>query len=256
MTTSPIYDAANPATRTALLLGADGVERLAASRVIVFGAGGVGSWCIEALARAGVGHIAIVDSDIAAPSNLNRQLVALHSTVGQLKVNIAALRVHDINPAARVEAIASVYDARTAAQFALDSYDVIVDAIDSVAPKALLIVNGTRCRHARLVSSMGAALKTDLLQITQAPFERVKGDPLARALRDRFRRTGIGPARKFRCVYSPQLVRNKALPGHDSDTAQTANGLKRVNGTLVTTTASFGLHLAQLTLDTLLRPTK
>ena len=241
--------------RAELLLGHDGLEALGASRVILFGVGGVGSWCAEALARSGVGHITLVDSDTVATSNINRQLVADTGTVGRVKVDVMAHRIHAVNPACRIHAIAGIYDETTAASFHLDSYDIVIDAIDSLAPKARLILEATRCRHARLVSSMGAALKTDIFAIATAEFWDVAGCPLARALRQRFKRLGQYPSRKFKCVYSPQLVANRELPGV-AETADTANGLKRVNGTLVTTTATFGLALAQLAIDTIIARTR
>ncbi len=238
-----------PQQRTALLLGDGGMARLRGARVIVFGVGGVGSWCAEALARTGVGAITVVDSDTVAPSNINRQLVADRTTAGQLKVDVMARRIHAVNPDCRVHAVAGVYCEDNAAGFALDSYDVIVDAIDSLDAKASLILNATRCRHARLVSSMGAALKTDILAVGVAEFYQVKGCPLARALRDRFRRLGRFPARKFKCVYCPKSVKNSMeLPPSD-----TPNGRKRVNGTIVTTTATFGLLLAQLAIEKILQ---
>lgn len=239
-------------SRTALLLGDADMDALANARIIVFGTGGVGSWCIEALARCGVGAITIVDSDTVSVSNINRQLVADFTSVGAIKTTVMAQRIINVNPACQVQASACVYNEGTAHLFSLDSYDVVVDAIDSVGPKALLIERATRCRHARLVSSMGAALKTDIFAITEAEFNNVTGDPLSRALRDRFKRLGTRPARKFRCVYSPQIVRNK----QDAGTDNTANGRKRVNGTIVTTTAAFGLALAQLAIQTAIKRKK
>lgn len=237
-------------SRTRLLMGAQAMDALARARVIVFGVGGVGSWCAEALARSGVGAITVVDSDTVAVSNINRQLVADRDTVGQMKTTVMARRILAVNPTCRVEGVAGVYDASTADSFPLDSFDVVVDAIDSVASKALLILRATRCRHARLVSSMGAALKTDVFAISRASsLDAVKGCPLARALRQHFRKTGTAPARKFPCVFSPQLVPNRL----DAGTDNTANGLKRVNGTMVTTTAAFGLALAQLAIETAIR---
>ena len=233
--------------RTGLLLGDDAMRRLAEARVIVLGCGGVGSWCVEALARSGVGHITVVDSDTVAVSNINRQLVADFTTVGQLKADVMARRIHNVSPSCRVHAVAGVYTVAVADSFDLDGYDVIVDAIDSLDAKADLILRATRCRHARLVSSMGAALKTDILAVDVAEFYSVKGCPLARALRDRFKRMGHFPARKFKCVYSPKSQPNC----HELPPSLTANGAKRVNGTLVTATAVFGLLLAQLTLDRL-----
>lgn len=240
--------------RTALLMGGDAVRAFNNARVAVFGVGGVGSWCVEALARAGVGHLLLVDSDAVEVSNINRQLPATFLTVGSPKVSEMAMRVHAINPDCKVETWCGVYTRENAGQFPLKDYDVIVDAIDSVDSKAALIVNATRIPGLKLVSSMGAALKKDILKIRVAKFEKVEGDALARALRQRFRRTGIYPRRQFRCVYSPEQCQNfRATAAGDAgkDTTLTINGLKRVNGTLVTTTAAFGLMLAQLTLEEL-----
>ena len=226
------------------------MDALARARVIVFGVGGVGSWCAEALARVGVGEITVVDSDTVAVSNINRQLVADFHTVGSPKVTIMLQRILSVSPDCRVHGVCAVYDEATADTFDLDSHDVVVDAIDSVASKALLMLRATRCRHARLVSSMGAALKTDIFSIRRArSLDEVTGCPLARAVRQRFRRLGVSPSRRFPCVFSPQLVQNAAETTADL----TANGLKRVNGTMVTTTAAFGLALAQLAIETALR---
>lgn len=231
--------------RAELLLGPEGLAELGACRFIIFGVGGVGSWCAEALARSGALDITLVDSDTVDPTNINRQLVADFSTVGRVKTTVMAQRIHSVSPGCRIHAFAGVYNSDTAPLFSLDDYDVVIDAIDSLQPKALLILNATACRHARLVSSMGAALKTDIFQIAHAEFWNVKGCPLARALRQTFKRTGKFPKRKFQCVYSPQLVQNAV----DAGTSSTPNGTKRVNGTLVTTTATFGLALAQLAIQ-------
>lgn len=225
--------------RTELLLGQTALERLGRLRVIVFGIGGVGSWCAEALARSGVGHITLVDSDIVAPGNINRQLIATSETIGRPKVDVAAERLRSINPDIDVRPVHGIYTADTAADFDLEAYDWVVDAIDSVADKALLIYNAT-ASSARLVSSMGAACKTDLTQIRIVEFWKVEGDPLARALRQRFRRSGIFPKRKFSCAYSPQQVPNVRL----AESEVTVNGAKRPNGTVVFATAAFGLALA------------
>lgn len=235
-------------SRTALLLGEEAMNHLRAARVIVFGVGGVGSWCVEALARAGVGKITVVDSDSVAPSNINRQLVASVPTLGIPKVTVMARRILDVNPDCRVSTAASAYNEHTAPSFRLNEYDLVVDAIDSLAPKALLINSATRTPGVQLVSSMGAALKTDVFDIAEAEFRNVTGCPLARALRDRFRKSGVYPARKFRCVYSP--LRSRQGMGGES---LTPNGPKRVNGTIVTTTAAFGLALAQLAVESIIR---
>lgn len=237
-------------SRTRLLLGDDAVSCLNAARVIVFGAGGVGSWCVEALARAGVGSLTIVDSDTVVPSNINRQLVADTLTAGSPKVTAMARRIYAVNPQCHIHAICSMYNESTAPTFNLAGYDLVVDAIDSVGPKAHLIIEATRL-CVPLVSSMGAALKTDITQIrVTRDFRSVQGDALARALRQRFKRTGVWPSRRFTCVYSPQQPPSSMQS--EACAADTPNGRKRVNGTLVTTTAAFGLILAQTAIDSLL----
>ena len=229
-------------SRTRLLIGDEAMNRLAEARVIIFGIGGVGSWAAEALARAGVGHLTLVDSDEVAASNINRQLIALTSTVGQPKVDVMARRVADINPDCDVTAIRDVYSPENADRWNLEDYDIVVDAIDSLASKAELILRTTSARRPRLVSSMGAALKSDPLKIDVAEFGKVRGCPLARALRDRFKRQGVWPRRRFQAVYSPELLKN-AMP---TEAEMTINGMKRPNGTIVTATATFGLILADL----------
>lgn len=234
--------------RTRLLLGDDAMARLARARVIVFGIGGVGSWAVEALARTGVGHLTIVDSDTVAASNINRQLVALNSTIGRPKVEVMAGRIADINPDCDVTPINDVYTLENADQWNLEDYDIVIDAIDSLASKAELILRTTSARHPRLIASMGAALKGDPLKIDVAEFGKVRGCPLARALRDRFKRQGVWPRRKFQAVYSPELLKNTA----ETHAELTVNGMKRPNGTLVYTTAVFGLTLAHLTVQKLI----
>lgn len=232
-------------SRLQLLYGPEALERLRAAKVIVFGVGGVGSWCAEALARCAIGHITIVDSDKVDPSNINRQLVALESTVGRAKVDVMARRIADINPDCRIVTVEGRYTPDTAPDFALETYDAVVDAIDSLADKADLILRVCSLEHTRLFSSMGAALKTDISQISTAEFWQVKGCPLALALRQRFKRTGCFPARKFKCVYSPEHREN-----HTEDIP--AGGGRMPNGTVVFATAAFGLTLAQLVINHLL----
>lgn len=240
--------------RSRLLLGDDTMTRLDEARVIVIGTGGVGSWCAEALVRTGLTHLTIVDSDTVCPSNINRQLMATTATVGQSKVD--ALRDHLllINPDADITALRATFTAGNATDFALDTYDYIVDAIDSVADKAALIVHATRLQRPRLLSSMGAALKSDPTSIDVAEFWKVQGCPLAAALRRHFKRTQTFPARKFKCVYSPQLLTNKgADTWTDTDGAAPAGARRkgRPNGSLVHITAIFGMTLAGLIIQDL-----
>lgn len=219
--------------RSRLLLGDEVMERLATARVIVFGIGGVGSWCVESLVRSGVRHITIVDDDRVSPTNINRQLMATVATVGEIKVEAMKRHLLEINPAADIDARCERFCAATADSFALDSYDYIVDAIDSLSDKMLLIECATRTR-ACFVSSMGAALKLDPTKVRVAEFSKVTGCPLARALRQRFRKLDRRPARKFECVYSEEFIPNAV----DSS----------ANGSLMHITAIFGLTLAGLIL--------
>ena len=194
--------------REELLLGAGAMERLAATRVIIFGVGGVGSWCAESLIRSGIGHLTIVDSDLVCPSNINRQLMATTATVGRAKVEVLRERLLEINPAADVEAICRRFSEETAASFCLEKYDYIIDAIDSLKDKAQLILEAC-ATHAVFFSSMGAALKMDPSRIRVVEFYDVKGDPLARALRKKLKKMGQTPAKRFLCVCSDELLENK-----------------------------------------------
>lgn len=215
--------------RSELLLGSEAMERIAEKRVIVFGVGGVGSWCAESLVRSGIKHLTIVDSDSVCASNINRQLMATTQTVGQVKVDVLKERLLCINPAAEITALHQFFTAETADSFHLDSYDYIVDAIDTLKDKTLLILMACNT-EAKFFSSMGAALKLDPTRIKIAEFWKVQGDPLARVIRKRFKREGQYPARKFQCVYSDELVEPQG----------------EGKGSLVHITAIFGFMLAGL----------
>ena len=230
--------------RTQLLVGPEAMERLAKSRVIVFGVGGVGSWCAESLVRSGIRQLTIVDADCVAESNINRQLLATTLTVGQPKVEVMRQRLLTINPHAEITALQQVFTEATAQQFPLQDYDYVIDAIDSLRDKALLI-RQTCQSGARLFSSMGAALKMDPTRIRVAEFWKVQGDPLARALRNLFKRQHQYPSRKFQCIYSDELLQNK---GTAIDPATEANPFHKaqINGTVSHVTAIFGLMLAGL----------
>ena len=222
-------------SRTELLLGAEAVDTLARLRVAVFGVGGVGGWCAESLVRSGVGHLTVVDSDCVCASNVNRQVMATSRTVGQMKVEALRERLLDINPVAEVLAEARVYSPETSGSFGLDGFDYVVDAIDSVAAKAHLINAVTRLERPVLVSSMGAARRTDPFRIRRSEFWKVQGDGLARALRARFRKTGEFPAKKFACVWSDE----PPAPSRAGDAL----------GSAVYVTGMFGFALAGLVLQ-------
>lgn len=188
--------------RTAMLLGDTAVEKLRYSHVAVFGLGGVGSYAAEALCRAGVGELTLIDSDTVSLSNLNRQLYALHSTVGQPKAEVAARRCLDIDPAVTVHPIVGTYDAAHREDF-FAAYDYIVDAIDLVSCK-LDLIEQAQVRHVPILSALGTGNKLDpsLLQITD--ISKTSGCPLARVMRKELRARGIN---HLKVCFSPEEAR-------------------------------------------------
>jgi len=233
--------------RSRLLLGDEAMKSLASKRVILFGVGGVGSWCAESLIRSGIINLTIVDSDRVSVTNINRQLMATTLTVGQVKVDALKERLLSINPSAQITTIEKVFNEESADTFDLDSYDYIIDAIDSLKDKALLILLATKT-NAKFFSSMGAALKIDPTRIRVTEFWKVKGDPLARMLRKRFKQNDQYPKRKFQCVYSDELLQNKGpQPEKEETLSQITKG--QTNGSLAHITAIFGCTLAGLVLQ-------
>lgn len=194
--------------RTRLLLGQDGLDRLARARVAVFGVGGVGGFVVEALARSSVGALDLVDSDDVDPTNLNRQIIATQDTVGRPKVQVAAERVASINPACRVTAHQCFFLPETAAQFDFSVYDYVVDAVDTVSAK-LALVEAANAAGVPIVSSMGAGNKLDPTAFRVADIYDTSVDPLARVMRKELRKRGI-PALKV--VYSTE---EPLAPAHD-----------------------------------------
>lgn len=184
------------------------MQVLSEVRVILFGVGGVGSWCAEGLVRSGVKHLTIVDSDRVSITNVNRQLMATTKTVGQVKVEALKNHLLEINPNAEIEAIQAIYCEDTAERFDLDSYDYVVDAVDSLKDKALLILKATASK-AKFYCSLGAALKTNPLKVQVAEFWDVRGCPLGAALRKKMKRAGTFPAHKFLCVYDDEVLENR-----------------------------------------------
>ena len=187
-------------SRTAMLLGRQGIERLAAARVIVFGIGGVGGFAAESLVRSGVGAIDLVDSDRVSVTNLNRQLIALHSTVGRQKVDVLAERLLDINPSLRVTRWPLFYLPETAGTLPLSGYDYIVDAVDTVAAK-LTIICGAAAAGVPVISAMGAGNKLDPTRLRVADIFETSVDPLCRVMRRELRQRGI---QRLKVVYSTE----------------------------------------------------
>ena len=166
--------------RTSLLLGDDVMDNIYQKRVIIFGLGGVGSWCAESLVRSGIKELVLVDSDRVCVTNVNRQLMATTKTVGQVKVDVLKNRLLEINPHANIVALQDIYEEANTDEFQLDTFDYIIDAIDSLENKMQLLWHATRTK-ATVFSSMGAALKMDPTRIKVAEFWKVAGCPLARA---------------------------------------------------------------------------
>lgn len=237
-------------SRVELLLGSEGLNLISSQRVILFGVGGVGSWCAEALIRSGIKNLTIVDPDRVNISNLNRQLPATLETIGELKVEVLKKRLLSINPEAEIETIAQIYTEGTSASFFLHNYDYIIDAIDTLTHKAHLLIEACKT-NATVFASMGAGLKMDPLRIHITEFWKVKGCKLAAALRQRFRK-GEKPSRKFQCVYSEEVLQNR---GGNTDIEEREEGgiishfKPHTNGTVIHITGTFGFMLASLVIN-------
>ena len=218
-------------SRTTALLGKESMTLLQSKRVILFGIGGVGSWCAECLIRTGLTHLTIVDGDTVQPSNLNRQLPATHATLGLPKVEALKQRLLQINPEAQIIAINEYYREYSAFSIQISDYDYVIDAIDDVQAKTDLILYATRAR-VRIFSSMGAALRFDPTQVTTGELMAIKGDALAKAVRARMKKLDMRPYRKVRCVYSTE----QAQPCE-------------TRGSLMQVTAVFGCTLASMVIE-------
>ncbi len=184
-----------------MLIGEEAMKKLSSSSVIIFGVGGVGSYTAEAIARSGVGKITLVDSDRVDITNINRQIIALESTVGRYKTEVMAERIKDINPDCKVLCINEFYSEENNAGIDLSSYDYIVDAIDSVKSKVFLIKSAYE-NEAPIISSMGAGNKLDPTRFKVADINRTEVCPLAKVIRREMRLLGI---KKLKCVYSDEL---------------------------------------------------
>lgn len=187
-------------SRSAALLGDDGLERLFHARVAVFGVGGVGGYVCEALARSGVGALTLFDRDTVSRSNLNRQIIALHSTIGRPKVEVMRERILDINPAAQVEINHVFYTPENAGEFDLSRYDYIADCIDTVGAKIELICRA-RAAGVPIISAMGAGNKLDPTRFAVTDIAKTEGCPLARVMRRELRQRGIT---HLPVVFSPE----------------------------------------------------
>ena len=229
--------------RTERLIGADALARLQQTRVILFGTGGVGSWCAEALVRSGIGHLTLVDPDCVDETNINRQLPATTATVGQPKVEVLRARLLEINPSADITALRQRYE--KGADFGLAGYDVIIDAIDSLTDKMNLLLEAS-ATPAEVFCSLGAACKIDPTKIRVAEFFSVRGCPLGAALRKKMRKENTLPAKPITAVYDEEVLPNL---GPEQDPGP---GKAIANGTFAHITGVFGFTLAGLVIEHIL----
>ena len=233
-------------SRTRLLLGQQGIDRLRAARVAVFGVGGVGGYVVEALARSGVGALDLIDDDKVCLSNLNRQIIATHSTLGQYKVDAAAARVRDIDPDIQVRTYKIFYTPETADQFDFSQYSYVVDAIDTVSGKLALVMQA-RAAGVPVICSMGAGNKLDPTRFEVADLYETSVCPLARVMRAECRKRGID---HLKVVYSkepPMAPRpEEAMPAGTPDSSPARPGApkKRAPGSNAFVPSAVGLIIA------------
>ncbi len=207
--------------RSEMILGSQSTNCLAGKRVILFGLGGVGSYTAEALARAGIGSITIVDNDTVSATNINRQLCALHSTVGLSKVEVIKNRILDINPSCEVTALQKFYLPENAEEFCLEGYDYIADAIDTVSAKIDLAVRSQQLQIP-MISCMGTGNKLDPSQFTVSDIFKTSGCPLCRVMRSEFRKRGV---KKLNVVWSPEEPVKPAETNEETGKRQTPGSL-------------------------------
>lgn len=241
--------------RISRLLGDEAVERLNRSFVVIVGLGAVGGYALEALARSGVGRFRVVDFDTIAITNINRQLLACESTLGQKKVEVARARVLDINGDAEVEALDMFAHEETMDSILAGEPDLVIDAIDSLNPK-LALLEAVWTRHIPVVSSMGAALRRDPGLIKVSDLMDTYGCPLAKQVRTKLKRRGVGTG--IVTVFSPEKVdyeyKDPLLEEHADFNEQILDRgrMRRVLGSLPTITGMFGLRVAHQGLSMLL----
>jgi tRNA threonylcarbamoyladenosine dehydratase len=252
----------NPALhRLQLITGATGLELLANARVMVFGVGGVGSWCAEALVRSGIGSLTMVDSDVVCVTNINRQVQATSQSIGKPKTEELRARLLEINPSATVTAMQTVFGRSTANQFDFANCDYVIDAIDSISNKVELIIRASQ-GGAKVYSALGASNKLDPTRIRIASLWNSQGCPLGKYVRKLLRRRGFHA--EVTCVYSEEqlplqpadfacgsgtCVCPKAVAAGDGTTAEAhewCSKKKQINGSAVHVTGTFGFMLAGL----------
>ncbi|MGE4489458.1 MAG: ThiF family adenylyltransferase [Kiritimatiellales bacterium] len=243
----------NAFNRTERLIGGAALQRLRAARVILFGIGGVGSWCAEALVRSGVGTLTIVDNDVICETNINRQLQATSQNIGRVKVEALKERLLEICPDAQVNALQTVYNQDTRGSFDLASYDYVIDAIDSLSHKVDLIASAMEA-GVTLFSAMGAAAKLDPTSIHVDSIWKTHGCRLARFVRKRLRHRGV--TGDCLCVYSRETLPPVGVFPSDGEGDAWSDTKAQVNGSMVHMTGSFGFYLAGLVVQDAVRKTR
>ncbi len=233
----------NAFSRTALLVGDEGMEKLKNAKVAVFGVGGVGGYAVEALARSGIGTLELIDNDRVSLTNINRQIIAAHSTIGRYKVDVAKERILDINPAAAVNTHQTFFLPETASEFNFYDYDYVVDAIDTVTGKIALVMeaHGT---NTPIISSMGAGNKLDAASFMVADIYETSVCPLAKVMRRELKKRGID---KLKVVYSqekPIVPKNDTSVINDSQETDTDVRKRQIPGSVSFVPSVAGLILA------------
>lgn len=231
--------------RTAILLGDDAVEKLSSKRVLLFGLGGVGSYAAEAIARAGIGSITLVDHDVASESNINRQLVAVHSSVGRLKIDVMKERILDINPAAEVITKKLFYRPESADEIDIASYDFVLDAIDTTRAKVDIISRAFSC-NTEIITCMGTGNRLDPTKIRIGDLADTSVCPLCRTMRKKLRKLGIEHVRAVFSEETPVEVPNvRILDDHSTAKRPTPGSISFVP-------AAAGMAMASAAVRTLL----
>lgn len=225
----------NQFSRTELLIGPEAMEKLHRSRVAVFGVGGVGGYVVEALARSGVGTLDLIDNDVVSLTNLNRQIIATHATLGMRKVDAAAERVHDICPEIQVNRHACFFLPENADSFDFTQYDYVVDAVDTVSAKVEIVLRA-QAAGVPVISSMGAGNKLDPSRFRVADIYQTKVCPLARAMRNLLKRKGV---KKLKVVYSEEEALTPLGEVEDAP-----EGRRATPGSMAFVPAAAGLILA------------
>ena len=263
------YVSGNPAfQRLQLLTGERTLEMLANTNVIVFGIGGVGSWCAEALIRSGIGKLTIVDSDVICVTNINRQIQATMDSIGKPKTSELGKRLRSIQPHAEIIEIQAVFNKTTAQSFNLSAFDYVIDCIDSLSSKVELIIRATQA-GATLYSALGASCKLDPLRITVGSLWESYNCPLGKFVRKKLRQRGF--TEEVTCVYSPEEAAPPAgtvtcgsgachCPkfitrgqGNDADSTEWCSTKKQINGSAVHITGIFGFMLAGLVVQDIVK---